>query len=132
MGGGWRCVPVQRGGACPACSTLRRAELLATGMAEGELDVDSLISRLLEGEFANRTTFITSCCLAPFSSRRSLTVGFVARVDKEGPSRGVPVSRCIGTPDRSRTLDMKPDIMAREVSHDASCERQSVGSRLNK
>lgn len=34
-----------------ACSRLRRAELFVTEMAEGELDVDSLISRLLEGEF---------------------------------------------------------------------------------
>lgn len=51
MGGGWWCVSVWRGGACSACSSLRRAELVAAEMAEGELDVDSLISRLLEGEF---------------------------------------------------------------------------------
>lgn len=42
----------ERGGAGgPANSRLRRRELFVTEMAEGELDVDSLISRLLEGEF---------------------------------------------------------------------------------
>lgn len=56
MGGGWRCS--QRGGVCPASSRLRRVELFVTEMAEGELDVDSLISRLLEGEFA---TILHSC-----------------------------------------------------------------------
>lgn len=50
-----RGLAVQWGGACPACSRLRRARLFVTEMAEGELDVDSLISRLLEGKF--ETTF---------------------------------------------------------------------------
>lgn len=36
------------------CFRLRRAELFVTEMAEGELDVDSLISRLLEGEFTTK------------------------------------------------------------------------------
>lgn len=55
--GAWCCgeaVP------CLACSALDcggRAELFVTEMAEGELDVDSLISRLLEGESA--TIFCT-------------------------------------------------------------------------
>lgn len=49
--------------ACPPASQLashrlRRGELCATEMAEGELDVDSLISRLLEGEFATARRII--------------------------------------------------------------------------
>lgn len=38
------------GVACAASSGLRRPRLFVTEMAEGELDVDSLISRLLEGK----------------------------------------------------------------------------------
>lgn len=41
----------------PAPDCGGRAELFVTEMAEGELDVDSLISRLLEGESA--TIFFT-------------------------------------------------------------------------
>lgn len=47
-----RGLAVQWGGACPASHRLRRAQLFVTEMAEGELDIDSLISRLLEGKFA--------------------------------------------------------------------------------
>lgn len=59
MGGGSRRASVRRGGACPACSRLRRARLCDREMAEGELDVDSLISRLLEGEFDAARLFTT-------------------------------------------------------------------------
>lgn len=46
-------VSAQPAAAClPATDCGGERELCATEMAEGELDVDSLISRLLEGEFA--------------------------------------------------------------------------------
>lgn len=44
----------------PASHRLRRGELSATEMAEGELDVDSLISRLLEGKFVATRRLISS------------------------------------------------------------------------
>lgn len=48
-----RGLAMQWGGACPANYRLRRVQLFVTEMAEGELDIDSLISRLLEGKVCN-------------------------------------------------------------------------------
>lgn len=48
--------------ACPLCLvTAARVRLFDSAMAEGELDVDSLISRLLEGEFSLILAFISVC-----------------------------------------------------------------------
>lgn len=48
----------------PATDCGGERELCATEMAEGELDVDSLISRLLEGEFAIARRLISSSPVA--------------------------------------------------------------------
>lgn len=52
MGGGWWCVhSTEAGPSLPAPNQTAEGTTVVTEMAEGELDVDSLISRLLEGKF---------------------------------------------------------------------------------
>ena len=55
-------VVMRSGGACLPAATVASAALTAptTEMAEGELDVDSLISRLLEGEFIGKFIMYSS------------------------------------------------------------------------
>lgn len=83
------------GGAGPANSRLRRVQLFVTEMAEGELDVDSLISRLLEGEFP----IVLHLCLprcSRLTRRRVIRLSF--RHEFRGEKKGLAVLLTLAYP----------------------------------